>query len=306
MKQDLMDKLVAILGEENVKQNEPMKKHTTFRVGGAADYFVTPCNVEQIRDTIECVRMEGVPFCIIGNGSNLLVSDEGYPGVVIQLFEKYNQIRIDEKTGKCVVQSGALLSKVGMQLAACGLTGFEFATGIPGTVGGAVVMNAGAYGGEIKDCICSGKFLNQAGNVIELSKQEMELDYRSSIAMKKGLVVLEAEFEFRPAEKEEVLARIQELAEARRQKQPLEFPSAGSTFKRPEGYFAGKLIQDAGMKGYSVGGAQVSEKHSGFVINTGNATAHDIMELVQHVKKGVFEKFGVTLELEVHTLGNFN
>lgn len=305
MKQDLVDKLVTILGEDNVKQNEPMKKHTTFRVGGLADYFVTPCSVEQVRDTIECVRMEGVPFCIIGNGSNLLVSDEGYAGVVIQLFDKFNQIQIDEEHGECIVQAGALLSKVGMQLANCGLSGFEFATGIPGTIGGAVVMNAGAYGGEIKDCICSAKFLNQAGKVIELSKDEMELGYRSSVAMKKGLVVLEARFSFQTMDKAAILEKIRELSEARRQKQPLEYPSAGSTFKRPEGFFAGKLIQDAGLKGYTVGGAQVSEKHSGFVINTGNATATDIMKLVEDVKKCVYEKFGVMLELEVHTLGNF-
>ncbi len=305
MKQDLTNRLVSVLQEENVKLNEPMKRHTTFKIGGPADYFVTPRSIEEIRAAIECIREEGVPYCIIGNGSNLLVSDEGYKGAVIQLFDKFSELQIDEDSGKVKVMSGCLLSRLGMQAASAGLSGLEFATGIPGTGGGAIVMNAGAYGGEIKDCICSATFLNCQGEIFTLPKSELDLSYRSSIAMKKDYVVLAAEFQLMQDDRENIMTKIKELSEARRSKQPLEYPSAGSTFKRPEGNFAAKLIEEAGMKGFSVGGAQVSNKHAGFVINTGDATAKDVMELIGRVRECVFKNSGVLLEMEIRKLGNF-
>lgn len=306
MKLDLESRLKSVLREENIRFNEPMKQHTTFKIGGPADYFVTPQSVEEIRAVINCIRDEDIPYCIIGNGSNLLVSDEGYRGVVIQLFDKFSDMEIEPDTGVVKVMAGSLLSRMSMQAAAAGLSGLEFAAGIPGTVGGAVVMNAGAYGGEIKDCIANATFLNREGEVITLAGEKMELSYRSSIAMKKDYVVLAAEFKLKKADKESVMAKIRELAEARKEKQPLEFPSAGSTFKRPDGYFAAKLIEEAGLKGFTVGGAKVSDKHAGFVINAGNATARDVAMLVDEVKKRVFENSGVKLEMEVRKLGNFN
>jgi UDP-N-acetylmuramate dehydrogenase len=304
MKQDLTDRLVSILGSENVRTNEPMKKHTTFKIGGPAEIFITPDEEEKLKRAIACIKKAGMPYYIMGNGSNLLVSDDGYPGVIVQLCEKYNQIIFAENV--CTVQAGCLLSKLGMQAAARGLSGLEFATGIPGTVGGAVVMNAGAYGGEISQSIRFARLMDEQGNVLELDRDELKLGYRTSIAMERRLIVLSAQFTLDKSEPELVRKKIKELSEARRSKQPLEYPSAGSTFKRPQGYFAGQLIEQAGLKGYAVGDAQVSEKHSGFVINTGNATAKDVMALVMHIQKTVKDISGVTLEMEIRKLGNFN
>lgn len=303
METDLKARLVSILQEENVKLNEPMKNHTTFKIGGPADFFITPSDEEQLKKSIECIKNTGLPYYVIGNGSNLLVSDEGYRGVIIQLYDKFNSMEFDGKI--CTVQSGCLLSRLGMQAAKNGFAGLEFATGIPGTIGGAVVMNAGAYGGEIKDCIVSARLMDMYGNIKEYSKDELSLGYRKSIASERNLIVLSAVFELRSSDTRKIMERINELAAARRMKQPLEYPSAGSTFKRPEGNFAGRLIEDAGLKGYSIGGASVSSKHSGFVINNGNATADDVMSLVEHIKNKVYEKSGVILELEVKKLGNF-
>lgn len=303
METDLKDRLVLILHEENVKVNEPMKNHTTFKIGGPADFFITPSDEEQLKKSIKCIKETGLSYYVIGNGSNLLVSDEGYRGVIIQLYDRFNNMEFQEKT--CTVQSGCLLSRLGMQAAKNGLSGLEFATGIPGTIGGAVVMNAGAYGGEIKDCIVSARLMDRDGNIKNYSRDELALGYRKSIASEKNLIVLSAVFELESMDKQKIMDRINQLAAARRMKQPLEYPSAGSTFKRPDGYFAGKLIEEAGLKGYSIGGACVSDKHSGFIINNGNATAGDVMELVAHVKQKVYEKSGVMLELEVKKLGNF-
>lgn len=300
---DFYNQLVQITDEKRVYKEEPMKKHTTFRVGGNADYFVMPQNVSEIKAIIELCKEEDIPYYILGNGSNLLVSDAGYRGVIIQIYKEMNQIEV---VGECLkVQAGALLSRVGTVALENELAGFEFAAGIPGTVGGAVVMNAGAYGGEMKDIIVNATVLTQEGEILTLNKEELELGYRTSVIAKKGYIVLAAEYQLQKGEKEAIRARMDELKTQRVTKQPLEYPSAGSTFKRPEGYFAGKLIQDAGLRGFQVGGAQVSEKHCGFVINKDQATAADIKELMRQVAEKVMQEFGVELEAEVKTLGDF-
>lgn len=300
---EFYNQLMQVIDEKRILQNEPMKKHTTFRVGGNADFFVMPQDASEIKAIVELCKSAKMPFYILGNGSNLLVSDDGYRGVIIQIYKEMNHIEVHGETIK--VQAGALLSRVGNVALEAELTGFEFAAGIPGTVGGAVVMNAGAYGGEMKDVIVNATVLTQDGNVITLNKEELELGYRTSIIAKKGYIVLEAEYQLQKGDRELIRARMDELKTQRVAKQPLEYPSAGSTFKRPEGYFAGKLIQDAGLRGFQVGGAQVSEKHCGFVINKDQATAADIVELMRQVSGKVMQEFGVKLEPEVKTLGEF-
>lgn len=297
------NQLIQIIDKERVLLDEPMKKHTTFRVGGNADYFVVPKTTEEVKGVVRLCKEENLPYYILGNGSNLLVGDKGYRGVIIQIYKEMNDITVDGD--RIRAQAGALLSKVGSVALEAGLTGFEFAAGIPGAVGGAVVMNAGAYGGEMKDVLASATVLTQDGEVLKLSNDELELGYRTSVVAKNNYVVLEAEYQLQAGDKAAIRARMDELKVQRVTKQPLEYASAGSTFKRPEGYFAGKLIQDAGLRGFQVGGAQVSEKHCGFVINKGDATAADIVELMKQVSEKVFQEFGVTLEPEVKRLGEF-
>ena len=303
MNQELGKKLLSILKEEQVKKDEPMKSHTTFRVGGPADYFVTPQTAEEVAKVIEACTQEIVPYYIVGNGSNLLVSDKGYEGVIIQIYKQMNQVKVEG--AQIHAQAGALLSMIAKRALDAELTGFEFAAGIPGTLGGACVMNAGAYGGEMKDVLKSVTVLTDKGEVKTLAKEELELGYRTSVIAKKGYIVLEAVLELQKGEKEKIQAVMDDLKERRVTKQPLEYPSAGSTFKRPEGYFAGKLIQDAGLRGFQVGGAQVSEKHCGFVINKDQATASDVMNLMNQVSDKVYEEFGVRLQPEVKRLGEF-
>ncbi len=303
MNQELGKKLLSILKEEQVKKDELMKSHTTFRVGGPAAYFVTPQTADEVAKVIEACTQENVSYYIVGNGSNLLVSDKGYEGVIIQIYKQMNQIEVEGTQIRA--QAGALLSLVAKRALDAELTGFEFAAGIPGTLGGACVMNAGAYGGEMKDVLQSVTVLTDKGEVKVLAKEELELGYRTSVIAKKGYIVLEAVIELQKGEKEAIQAVMDELKEKRITKQPLEYPSAGSTFKRPEGYFAGKLIQDAGLRGFQVGGAQVSEKHCGFVINKDQATASDVMNLMNQVSDKVYEAFGVRLEPEVKRLGEF-
>lgn len=295
--------LVKVLDEDQIKPEEPMKNHVTFRVGGPADFFVTPKNYEELSGVLKCCAKYEMPCYIMGNGSNLLVSDQGYRGVVIQLFRQLNDIQCEGNVIRA--QAGALLSAVANRALEEKLTGFEFAAGIPGTLGGACVMNAGAYGGEMKDVLKSVTVLTREGERITLQKNELELGYRTSIIAKKDYIVLEAEIELEAGDAEEIKAVMDDLKERRTTKQPLEYPSAGSTFKRPEGYFAGKLIQSSGLQGFQVGGAQVSEKHCGFVINKDQATAADIAELIRQVQDRVEEKFGVRLETEVKRLGEF-
>lgn len=302
MGQDFYQTLCEINGgSERVLRGEPMERHTTFRIGGPADYFCMPKDGKQLAGTIAACCREGEPFYILGNGSNILVSDQGYRGTVVQLARNFDGIRIEGC--RLYVQAGALLVKIAHQAARAGLTGMEFASGIPGSLGGALVMNAGAYGGEMKDIVREALVMRRDGEQMRLSGEELELGYRSSIVAKRQYLVLEAVLELEKGEPEKIQARMQELKEARTGKQPLEYPSAGSTFKRPEGYFAGKLIMDAGLRGFRIGGAQVSEKHCGFVINTGGAKAEDVMALVAHVQSEVKRQFGVGLELEVKLLG---
>ncbi|MDO5416683.1 MAG: UDP-N-acetylmuramate dehydrogenase [Lachnospiraceae bacterium] len=293
----------AVKTKEQVKQDEPMKNHTTFRVGGPAAYFVTPMGEEELRQVLAVCRRLESPWFILGNGSNLLVSDRGFDGVVIDMEKGFSGIRTEGN--QIDAEAGLLLSQIARRALESGLTGLEFAAGIPGTLGGAAVMNAGAYGSEMKDVLRQVRVMTPEGEVREIPAQELELGYRTSSILKNGWIVLSAVFSLEPGEPEKIRGRMDELAVARRSKQPLEYPSAGSTFKRPEGYFAGKLIQDAGLKGFQVGGAQVSEKHSGFVINRGGAQASDVMELCRQVSERVKEQFGVALEMEVKTLGDF-
>lgn len=300
---EFYNQLVNFIDEKRVLKEEPMKKHTTFRVGGNADYFVMPQNETEVKDVVALCKKTSMPYYILGNGSNLLVGDKGYRGVIIQIYKEMNDIQVDGD--KVKAQAGALLSRIGNAALEAELTGFEFAAGIPGTVGGAVVMNAGAYGGEMKDIIVNATVLTQEGDIITLNKEELELGYRTSVIAKKGYVVLEAEYQLQKGDREAIRARMDELKCRRVTKQPLEYPSAGSTFKRPEGYFAGKLIQDAGLRGFQVGGAEISEKHCGFVINKDQATAADIRELMRQVSEKVMQEFGVKLEPEVKTLGEF-
>lgn len=302
---DLYDSLVSLVGETNVLRDEPMRLHTTFKIGGNADWFVTPASVDAIADVVSFLKKSDINYYIIGNGSNILVSDDGFRGVIVCLGDNFNTFEINIQNNKCVVkaQAGVKLSKLGNELARQGVSGFEFATGIPGCIGGAVRMNAGAYGGEFKDILVSVNVLDGFGEIKTIKACDLELGYRTSIIEKKELIVLDATFELGIDDSESIMGRISELALKRRQKQPLEFPSAGSTFKRPEGSFAGKLIEDAGLKGFTVGGIQVSEKHAGFVINKGNGTAKDFCELTDEVARIVNDKYNVSLELEVVKVG---
>ena len=260
----IYQRLCEIAGAENVREQEPMSRHTTFRIGGPADYFVLPHSREELAAVIDFCRKEQVPWHIIGNGSNLLVGDKGVRGVVIQLFKNFQDISIEGET--VTLQAGVINSLAAKRILDAELTGFEFAAGIPGTIGGAVVMNAGAYGGEMKDVVSGVTVLDENGAFLTLANSELEMGYRTSIIARRGYVVTEAKLSLQRGVRAEIAARMEELKERRVTKQPLEYPSAGSTFKRPEGYFAGKLIMDAGLRGFQVGGAQVSEKHCGFEI----------------------------------------
>ena len=299
-KELIKESLINIAGEDNVKIDEDMKKHTTFKAGGKAAFLVTPDSEEKVKELIRFFKENEIANYIIGNGSNLLVRDEGFDGVILEIGSKLSEVVVNEN--KITAQAGALLSKTANQAYKSGLAGMEFASGIPGSVGGGVAMDAGAYGGELKDIVETVTMCDENGEEITLTVDEMDFSYRHSIVQDKNYIVLSATFALTPGEPEKILETMNDLNQRRRDKQPLEYPSAGSTFKRPEGYFAGKLIQDAGLKGYSVGGACVSEKHSGFVINKGGATATDIITLIGDVQKIVKEKFGVELEPEVKIL----
>lgn len=292
------------LGEQvEILVAEPMKNHTTFRIGGPADALALPKTPEEVAEVVRFCHEHAQPYYVLGNGSNLLVSDEGYRGLVLQLYRNFNDIQVNGET--ITVQSGAMLAAVARTAYQTGLTGLEFASGIPGTIGGAVVMNAGAYGGEMKNVLKEVTVLTKEGEVLVIPAKALELGYRTSVIPKNGWIVLGAVLQLKKGDQEQILARMEELKEQRITKQPLDLPSAGSTFKRPEGYFAGKLIMDAGLRGFTVGGAQVSEKHCGFVVNRGNATATDVWELICEVKRRVKEMTGVELEPEVKLLGDF-
>lgn len=304
MNEAVKQKFCQVLGKEQVLFEEPMKSHTTFRIGGPAEVFIMPKSVKQVQMAVKICQEEQIPYFILGNGSNLLVSDRGYRGVIIQMDRNMGEIQVEGT--EIQAAAGALLSSIAVAARRESLTGFEFAGGIPGTLGGAVVMNAGAYGGEMKDVLKEVTVMDGDGKIFTLPASELEMGYRTSIIKTAGYLVLSAKITLSRGKEEDIKARTRELSEMRTQKQPLDYPSAGSTFKRPEGYFAGKLIMDSGLRGYSVGGAMVSEKHCGFVINKGNATAEDVVSLMKHVTEVVQEKYGVTLEPEVKFLGEFD
>ena len=299
----VLEALRGFVPAENIHLQEPMSGHTTFKVGGPAACLIELEREEQLCNIQRYLSFVEIPFFVLGNGSNVLVSDEGYPGVVLQIGDKMSGIRVEGT--RIVAQAGALLSQVARAALSQELTGLEFASGIPGTVGGGVVMNAGAYGGEMKQVVTKVRVVNQSGEIMELDNSTMEFGYRYSTIRNQPFVVTEVTFQLKEGKAEEIKAVMDDLAARRREKQPLEYPSAGSTFKRPEGYYAGELIMNAGLRGYRIGGAQVSDKHCGFIVNMGNATAMDIMDVIRDVQDCVKEKFNVDLEPEVVFLGKF-
>lgn len=303
MNSEIRKMFCDLLGEDRVFTEEAMSQHTTFKIGGPADYFLVPDKGEDVGQIIKICREEEIPYFILGNGSNLLVGDGGYRGAVIQIYKNMSSVTVEGT--EITAQAGTLLSAVAAAAKNASLTGFEFAGGIPGTIGGAVVMNAGAYGGEMKDVLTEVTVMNREGDIFTLPAEKLELGYRTSIIKTAGYIVLEAKIRLKEGDPEVIRETMKDLTIRRTTKQPLEYPSAGSTFKRPEGYFAGKLIMDSGLAGYQVGGAQVSEKHCGFVINAGGATAKDVRTLMDNVRDIVHEKYGVTLEPEVKFLGEF-
>lgn len=303
MSVSIYDYIEKIVPQENILFDEPMSRHTTFRVGGAAKCLIKVNNKEQMKKLIPYLHMTGQNFFILGNGSNLLVGDKGYSGILVKLGEGMESVTVEGERMK--ISAGTLLSKAASAARENELTGMEFASGIPGTVGGAIVMNAGAYGGEMKQIVESVEVMNMEGEILVLDNDTMEFGYRKSVIKSRPFIVLETVLCLQKGKQEEISSKMEELSRLRREKQPLEYASAGSTFKRPEGYFAGKLIMDAGLRGFSIGGAKVSEKHCGFIVNTGNATAADIREVIDEVQKCVKAKFGVTLEREVIYLGDF-
>lgn len=314
MNQTFVKSVTEQLPQLSLMQDEPMKKHTTFRIGGPADYYAEP-DVSQISKLIEIAKACDMPVAVIGNGSNLLVGDKGIRGLVIGIGKGLSEIDVTEAVAQqstaqgnghvITAGAGAILAAVAAKAAEASLSGLEFASGIPGSVGGAVVMNAGAYGGEIKDVLIDATVLTAEGELKTVTRDELDLSYRHSIVPEKGYIVLSARFRLTSKPQDEIKAYMAELRAKRVEKQPLEYPSAGSTFKRPEGYFAGKLIMDAGLRGYSVGDAQVSGKHCGFVVNKGEATAADVLTLIKDVQETVLKQFGVKLEPEVKMIGEF-
>ncbi len=296
--------LITAVPKEHILRDEPMKYHTSLHIGGKADYFVTPALAEEVKTILSLCKKAEVPFYIMGNGSNLLVSDLGFRGVIVQLGENFSRVWVKEQ-GVITAQAGVLLSRLANVAAEHSLTGFEFASGIPGTLGGAVTMNAGAYDGEMKQCLIAARMLDSEGNRKELALEELELGYRTSILQKEKYILLEADIRLADGDQQQIRQKMSNLNAQRREKQPLDKYSAGSTFKRPPDNFAGKLINDAGLRGYQIGGAAVSEKHCGFMINKEDATAEEFRALIRDVIRIVEEKYGVRLEPEVKFLGDF-
>ena len=293
----VIETLKGFVPEENIYLQEPMAGHTTFRIGGPADCLLQIESEEQLKNVQRYLNIVEVPYFVLGNGSNLLVSDHGYRGIVLQVGQKMSSIQVEGC--RITAQAGALLSQVAKAAMENSLTGLEFASGIPGTVGGGVVMNAGAYDGELSQVVAQVNVVNSQGESLEFNNATMEFGYRTSALRKNSFIVTSVIFELKPGDKTQILEKMEELAAKRRAKQPLEFPSAGSIFKRPEGYFAGKLIMDAGMRGYQTGGARVSDKHCGFIVNVGKASAQDVLDVICEIKERVKERFGVDLETEI-------
>ena len=302
--EDISNRFCDITGEANVKEHEPMRMHTTFRAGGPARYYICPHSALEISQILQVCQEYKLPWFILGRGSDLLVSDQGYNGVIIQMYRNFDDIKI--KNNQIRAQSGALLSRIAGEAQKASLGGFEFASGIPGTLGGAVMMNAGAYGGGMKQVLAGATVMDGTGNITSLTAEELHLGYRTSVIKEMNYIVLEAALNLQAKDKDEIRILMEDLQRRRAARQPLEYPSAGSTFKRPKGYFAGKLIMDSGLCGYCVGGACVSEKHCGFVINKDHANASEIYQLISDVRRIVHEKSGVLLEPEVKLLGKFD
>jgi UDP-N-acetylmuramate dehydrogenase len=299
--QPLAWKLRSIVGEDNVLVNEPMSEHTSFEIGGPADLFVIPEDFDEVHDVIDACKQEGVPYFVLGRGSDLLVADEGYRGVIVAVADGLVGVSVDDDEMWC--QAGVTLREASEMACELGLSGLEFACGIPGSIGGACFMNAGAYGGCMADVLKNVHVLHQDGHEETIPVDELDLGYRHSRIADEGMVVLSATFDLDRGDPEKIRETMDELTRRREEKQPLELPSAGSTFKRPEGYFVGKLVTDAGLRGYQVGGAAVSKKHAGFVVNVGGATAADVRAVIAHVQDEVERQFGVRLEPEVRFLG---
>ena len=299
-----IEKISGLIPEERLRRDEPMELHTSFRTGGPAAAFAVTVNEDELSAVLSALAETGAEHMLIGNGSNLLVADEGYPGVIVKLGGDFEMIEQDEED-PCLVRVGAarLMSSASVFLTGRGLSGFEFASGIPGSIGGAVFMNAGAYGGEMKDVVESVRVMNADGSGAgTLSSEDMDFSYRHSAAEKGDMIILSAVLRLRKDEPEAIAARVAELAAKRSAKQPVNFPSAGSTCKRPVGGYAAALIEESGLKGYRAGGAEVSEKHAGFVINKGGATTEDVLAVMRHVREKVFEDSGIMLEPEVRLI----
>lgn len=299
----MYDYIKTIIPRERILFHEPMSKYTTFRVGGEAECILVVQNEDELARLIPYLNQIEQEYFILGNGSNLLVGDKGYRGMVVKFGEEMEQIQVEGT--RMTVKAGALLSKAAMTAKQHSLTGLEFAAGIPGSIGGGIVMNAGAYEGEMKQVVESVRVMDRDGQILTLDNDTMEFGYRTSIIKNRPFIVVEVVLQLAVGDQEKIAAKMEELAVLRRSKQPLEYASAGSTFKRPEGYYAGKLIMDAGMRGYRIGGAQVSDKHCGFIVNTGKATAADIKEVIEEVQERVKERFHVMLEPEIVFLGDF-
>lgn len=297
---NILQKIKQIIPEEIIKVDEPLKRYTYTETGGNADFYISPKNYEEVQKVVQFAYENNIPVTYLGNGSNIIIRDGGIRGIVLSLLD-LNYIDVSDTT--IVAGSGAAIIDVSRQARDLSLTGLEFACGIPGSVGGAVYMNAGAYGGEVKDVIDYARVVNEKGEMFQLTHNELELDYRNSIIQKEHYVVLEAAFTLAPGKQQEIQEVMDDLTERRESKQPLEYPSCGSVFRRPPGYFAGKLIQDANLQGYRVGGVEVSKKHAGFMVNVDHGTATDYEDLIHHVQKVVKEKFDVTLEREVRIIG---
>lgn len=304
-KKQIYEFLIKELPEEQIKIDELMKNHTNFKIGGSADIYVIVKTIEQIQAVLKLVKQYQIPLTVLGNGSNVLVSDQGIRGIVLSVAIQQFEIEKNKENSVITVGAGEPLGKIAYSLLKEEIAGFEFAGGIPGTVGGAIRMNAGAYGGEMKDCIQSVTYLTKEGELKEFSNQECEFSYRHSIFCDKDFIIVKAKMVLQCGDKQEIQAKMEEYAQSRKEKQPLMFPSAGSTFKRGTDFITAKLIDECGLKGYSMGDAQVSTMHAGFVVNTGNATAKDVIEVVNHVKQTVLEKTGKQIELEIELLGEF-
>jgi UDP-N-acetylmuramate dehydrogenase len=296
-----ISKVYDIISEDQVLCDEPLKEYTSFKIGGPADYLFFPKTNEEVSRLIKLCREEKIPLFILGNGSNLLVTDEGFRGAIIQLYRSFNRISIDHN--QMTAQAGALLSQVASAAARASLSGLEFASGIPGTLGGAVFMNAGAYGGEMEQVVRRVTAVDLEGNLYEFTHDKLDFSYRHSMLQVQRMVALDIVMELQEGDQTEIRRVMFELNKRRKEKQPLEYPSAGSTFKRPHGYYAGKLIMDSGLAGYRVGDAMVSEKHCGFIINVGSATCSDVLKLIDHIQKVVYDKYQVKLEREVKVIG---